>query len=330
MKYKLMNKKIKYWNRILATYLIKGNSNLSFWHGKPEINKNADYKNLNQYYMSFSYKANYNGDFDNNGIPMLNYHGNIGLQYNPIAISQWGLGNYNIYKSKGKNANAFKKFIKSADWLVENLKKNSNDIYVWNHTFDWTYKQTLKNPWYSGLAQGQGLSVLVRAYDETNNGKYIEAIHKVVDSFFCSVDNGGVTFTDSYQDIWLEEYIVNPPTHILNGFIWGIWGLYDYWLLTNDKKIKNLFDNYIKTIQLNLYKYDIGYWSLYELSELKIKMRASLFYHKLHIVQLQILFAMTDIELFKETSNKWQSYLDKKINKIRATFMKIIFKIFYY
>ena len=129
---------------------------------------------------------------------------------------------------------------------------------------------------------------------------------------FIRMFEGGVNATDSNDNIWIEEYIVNEPTHILNGFIWGLWGIYDYWLLTNDKKTKLLFDKYITTIQSNLYKYDIGYWSLYELSELKIKMRASLFYHQLHIIQLQILFAMTDIKLFKDTSNKWQSYLNKK------------------
>ena len=85
-----MNEKINYWKRILATYLIKSESNLSFWHGDPKINQKASYKVLDQYYMSFLYKANYNGDFDINGVPMLNYHGNIGLQYNPIAIAQWG------------------------------------------------------------------------------------------------------------------------------------------------------------------------------------------------------------------------------------------------
>ena len=30
----------------------------------------------------------------------------------------------------------------------------------------------------------------------------------------------------------------NEPTHILNGFIWGLWGIYDYWLLTKDNKSK--------------------------------------------------------------------------------------------
>ena len=32
-----------------------------------------------------------------NGIPLLNYHGIIGKQYNPIAIAQYGLGNLNFY-----------------------------------------------------------------------------------------------------------------------------------------------------------------------------------------------------------------------------------------
>ena len=324
-----MYEKINYWKRILATYLIKTESNLSFWHGDPKINQKANYKVLDQYYMSFLYKANYNGDFDINGVPMLNYHGDIGLQYNPIAIAQWGLGNYNLWKDTNHNVR-YENFIKSADWLVDNLCKNQFGVYVWIHKFDWAYKEKLEKPWYSGLAQGQGLSLLVRAYIESKNEKYLESCEKVYDSFYKDVSKGGVNATDDNDNIWIEEYIVNESTHILNGFIWGLWGIYDYWLLTNDKKTKLLFDKYITTIQSNLYKYDIGYWSLYELSELKIKMRASLFYHKLHIIQLQILFAMTDVKLFKDTSNKWQSYLDKKSNKVRATFMKIIFKIFYY
>ena len=51
----------------------------------------------------FYEKANYNGNYDGNGIPMLNYHGHIGLQYNPIAIAQWGLGNYNLWSETNEN-----------------------------------------------------------------------------------------------------------------------------------------------------------------------------------------------------------------------------------
>ena len=62
--------------------------------------------------------------------------------------------------------------------------------------------------------------------------------------------------------------------------LYKLWGIYDYWLITKDNKVYQLFKQYVKTIKENLQRYDIGYWSLYELSDLKIKMRASRFYHK--------------------------------------------------
>lgn len=326
-----MINRFKYWERIASTYIFnKGRSNLSFWHGQPEINHSANYNQLNQYYMPFFYKAEYKSDVDENGIPKLNYQGNIGSQYNPIAIAQWALGHYNLW-CKIQNEENYLKFINGADWLVNNLNLNSNNVYVWQHHFDWTYKETLVNPWYSGLAQGQGLSVLCRAYKISKNDKYLEAAKKVYKSFFIDVKEGGVTFTDQDGNIWIEEYIMKKdPTHILNGFIWGLWGIYDYWLLRNDSSVKDLFDRYIKTILININKYDIGYWSLYELSNLRIKMRASVFYHKLHIVQLEILFKMTGISKFENMSKKWKKHLNQKPNKLKATLMKILFKIFYY
>lgn len=325
-----MINRFKYWKRIFSTYLVGGNNNLSFWHGNPQINDLANYDDLDQYYMLFYAKANYRGVYDKNGIPLLDYQGDIGVNYNPIAISQWSLGNFNLWK-KTKNEEYYKKFIKGADWLIDNLEPNKNDIYVWQHHFNWVYKEDLICPWYSGLAQGQGLSVLCRAYKVTNNKKYLDGIKKVYQSFCVNIDSGGVTYRDLEDNIWIEEYIIKGrPTHILNGFIWGLWGIYDYWLLQKDRDIKKLFDSYIKTIIENINKYDIGYWSLYEIANLPMDMRASTFYHKLHVVQLKILFKMTNNIVFQSTAFKWSEYMNKKVNVIRATTMKIIFKILYY
>tara|TARA_B110000196_G_scaffold210303_1_gene180309 strand:+ start:237 stop:1211 length:975 start_codon:yes stop_codon:yes gene_type:complete len=324
-----MINKLKYWNRIFSTYFFQKKSNLSFWHGKPTINSNSSFSHIDQYYMLFDYKADYKGEYDANGIPMLNYHGDIGLQYNPIAIAQWGLGNYNIWKNN-KSRERYDNFMLVANWLVENLEENKFGIFVWNHKFNWPYKEKLNNPWYSGLAQGQGLSVLVRAFKETKDEKYINSARKVYASFLKETNYGGVTSTDTNNNIWIEEYIISEPTHILNGFIWALWGIYDYWLLTNDNSVKKLFDKYIITIIQNINNYDIGYWSLYELSGLKIKMRTSIFYHRLHIVQLKILFNMTNIEKFNKVSIKWSGYLESKVNIYRSTIMKVIFKLMYY
>lgn len=325
-----MVKKLRYWKRIFSTYLLGGKSNLSFWHSEPEVNDLANYDQLDQYYMKFHSKAEYQGNYDAKGIPQLNYQGDIGIQYNPIAIAQWSLGNYNIWK-KNNTERHYKRFIKGAKWLNDNLELNEHSVHVWQHHFNWVYKENLINPWYSGLAQGQGLSVLCRAYHITGDKQYLDSIEKVYESFLIDIKKGGITFKDKQGNIWIEEYIMkNEPTHILNGFIWGLWGIYDYWLLTKDEDVRELFHRYVKTIDNNINEYDIGYWSLYEIANLPINMRASTFYHKLHIVQLKILSKMTNNAIFDKTAIKWSKYLNKKLNVLRATFMKIIFKLCYY
>ena len=96
-----MINRFSYWRRIFSTYLTNNKSNLSFWHGTPTLTITLAIKILAST-TCFLNQANYNGHYDNNGIPLLNYHGDIGLQYNPIAISQWSLGNYNLWISTGK------------------------------------------------------------------------------------------------------------------------------------------------------------------------------------------------------------------------------------
>ena len=89
--------KLSYYQRIFSAYLTKKKSHLDFWHDTPEVNESKNHSAIGAYYMHFEKKAYYPGPFDENGIPILNYHGKIGKQYNPIAVAQYGLGNYNLY-----------------------------------------------------------------------------------------------------------------------------------------------------------------------------------------------------------------------------------------
>ena len=321
--------RIKYWNRILKAYMTNRCSHLTFWHGTPAANEKMKTDKLGQYYMPFHSKANYPGHYDHNGIPMLDYQGHVGLQYNPIAIAQWDLGNYNLWCDT-KDQKRYDKFIVGANWLVDNLERNSHGLWVWNHHFDWEYRDTLKSPWYSALSQGQGISVLVRALDITNDEKYLKAAQRALVSFFFEVNQGGVVYTDEGGNKWFEEAIVDPPTHILNGFLWASWGLYDYWLATNEKKVKQLFNDIVDTLTVNLPSFDCGYWSLYEQSGTKIKMLASPFYHSLHIVQLQVMNLLTGQDLFLDYVNRWTKYLDSRMNKYRVIVYKSVFKLLYY
>ncbi len=322
-------RRLNYYRRIFSAYLRPKTSQLEFWHETPDVNEEAVMDRLGPYYMSFTSKANYSGPYDSDGIPLLDYKGVIGLQYNPIAIAQYGLGNYNVFVEHGKLASR-DKFLLAAEWLVDNLVENEHTVWVWQHYFDWDYRTNLEAPWHSGLAQGQGLSLLVRAYSETQDEKYIIAAGKVFSSFYVSTDCGGVVHVDAEGYKWIEEYIVSPPTHILNGFIWSVWGLYDYFVATRDRKAEKLFGIFVNTLSHNLKDYDVGYWSLYEQSGTKLSMLASPFYHSLHIVQLRILHNMTNLMIFEEYASRWELYKRSVLRRYLAFIYKALFKLLYY
>jgi heparosan-N-sulfate-glucuronate 5-epimerase len=321
--------RLNYYRRISSAYLLPGKSQLTFWHDQPQVNSGASIGQLGQYYMPFAEKAGYVGPYDAEGIPLLDYHGKIGLQYNPIAIAQWGLGNFNLFL-RTNDQERRRKSLAAADWLVKRLELNPFSVPVWNHNFDWEYRTPLKAPWYSGLAQGQGISLLVRIAQETGKSEYLDAASRAFISFSKSIDEGGVVFTDERGDLWFEEYIVAPPTHILNGFIWAAWGVYDFFLATKEKSAQELFNRAVETLGKNLDRYDLGFWSLYEQSDTRLPMVASRFYHQLHVAQLRLMYRLTGDDVFSRYADRWETYARSRAKRTRALCYKGAFKLCYY
>ena len=229
-----------------------------------------------------------------------------------------------------RTPNAREIFLTAADWLVSNLQANPNGEWVWNHDFDWEYREPLKAPWYSALAQGQGISLLVRSHAETGRDAYLDAAQRAFGAMMASIDAGGVGFLDNAGNTWLEEYIVTPPTHVLNGFIWASWGVYDYFLASGDRNAEDLFGRTIETLKMNLSIYDTGFWSLYEQSGTRLRMLASPFYHALHIVQLDVMHRLTGESIFRDYSLKWDEYRRSRLKRWRALGLKALFKLRHY
>ncbi len=321
--------RLNYYRRVVSAYVLRRPSHLTFWHEVPEVNDRARPGELGEYWMTFRAKADYPGPYDAAGIPLLNYHGATGLQYNPIAVAQWGLGNLTLFRRTGHPVRR-ERALAAADWLVGRLETNSHGVAVWQHHFDWEYRTRLRAPWYSALAQGQGISLLVRAFRTTKRPQYAEAAAHAFQAFLRGVDEGGVSIRDGTDDVWFEEYIVDPPGHILNGFLWALWGIYDYALVTGDGTAHGLLEAATRTVRSNLHRYDVGYWSLYELSPSRLPMLASPFYHRLHIVQLRVMHRLTGDSIFLEFARRWDAYIRDPGKRLRALVGKVIFKLLYY
>ena len=321
--------RLRYYQRIVAAYLTRRKSQLTFWHDRPEVNEQALPGQLGQYYMPFLAKADYPGDYDEQGIPLLDYHGAVGKQYNPIAIAQYGLGNHNLYCRTGRQERR-DKFLAVADWLAGNLEETPHGTRVWYHHFDWEYRDRLKAPWYSALAQGQGLSVLLRAHRETGRAGYLDAAEAAFHTFRRQIGEGGVVYTDTRGYVWFEEAIVDPPTHILNGFVWASWGVYDRMLHNGDPEAARLFEQAVRTLRDNLPAFDAGFWSLYEQSGTRLKMLASPFYQRLHIAQLRVMHRLTGEPAFARFADRWEAYGRSRLKRTAALAYKAAFKLFYY
>lgn len=323
-----MHNKFGYWRRIFKVYLTSKKGYLSFWHECPEVG-NFVPEELGEYYMTFSDKAEYAGPRDGRGVILFDYYGDIGRQYNPVAIAQFGLAHINLYLKNGNKMNLSEAGV-HADWLVENLKDNKECVPVWKHEFKWHYKKLLLPGWYSALSQGAGVSLLLRVYLATGEEKYKETAKRAFISLATEIKNGGVKCLDENGDVWLEEYLVQPPTHILNGFIWALWGVWDYYLSFKDTRALELFYNSVRTLKKNLQRYDIGFWSLYDLSRQALKMIASPFYHKLHIVQFRVMRRLTGEDIFADYAEKFELYEKSFIRRKLALIYKAVFKIFYF
>ena len=321
--------RLKYWKRIVSAYLGNKKSHLTFWHGTPEVHTGADPSVIDHYWQRFAGKADYPGQFDDRGIPMLDYHGHVGLQYNPIAIAQYGLGNYNLYRETGSDDRRAR-FLAVSEWLLENLEENEGGLLVWNHHFDWEYRTPLRSPWYSALSQGQGLSCLVRAHRETGDDRYLEGARAALETFYHPLEHGGVSTWDNQGRIWFEETVVLPPTHILNGYLWASWGIYDFAVHTGDERARQLWNDAVSTLSNCLEMFDLGYWSMYDLPGTRMRNPASWFYHALHIVQLRIMARLTGLDVFATYADRWDGYRNSWFKRKRATLHKILFKLNHY
>lgn len=263
------------------------------------------------YYNDLTEKVKKEQILDNNGIPLLNVDNGDKI-YFPIMIFQYGLGAYDKYLiSNKKDKEMLKKLISCAEWALQNQELNGG----WKN-FEYEYPE---NP-YSSMAQGEGISLLIRAYLETQNLNYKKAAKKAANFMILDIKYGGTT---EYHDgkIYLHEF-THLPT-VLNGWIFSLFGLFDYILLTNDKEIGKLYKDSIFTLEKEICKFDNGYWSMYNFD----KMITSPFYHKLHIAQLEVLYDLTGIKTFKEYAMKWTKYLNKRYNRNKAFFVKVLQKI---
>ncbi len=205
-------------------------------------------------------------------------------------------------------------FYYAANWLVANQDDRGGwpilvKRYIANGMLE------LPPGWYSAMAQGQAMSLLVRAYIRTKNKKYLNSALKGTHLYDVPSADGGVLakFADKYN--WYEEYPTTPSSFVLNGFIYSLLGLYDLRTVAPAQEsfvADRLYTTGLDSLKKLLPLFDTGSGSIYDLRHYTLGVAPNLArwdYHTTHIQQLLLLSTIEDDPIFDTTAKRWIGYM---------------------
>jgi heparosan-N-sulfate-glucuronate 5-epimerase len=291
----------------------------NYWDTITECNISQRPNSLGKYYLNFSSKINYAEKFDEFNIPL--YYINDKWIYHPTVICQYALGLYEHINNASQNKQELtKKFLGQSDWLVANYNQVDDSAFWWMNYYMEEYN--IGSPWCSAIAQGEAISVLLRAHLLTQNDIYIDSASKALKSFLVLIEKKGFRREFDRDSLLFEEYPSQKMNFALNGFIFSLYGLYDFYLFNQNKLAEELFQKGINTLKNSLTNFDLGYWSKYSLYYDPIDYPASYKYHALHVEMLKSLYFITSEKIFQETSIKWEKYLFSFRSKTKSLLKK--------
>jgi hypothetical protein len=157
-------------------------------------------------------------------------------------------------------------------------------------------------PWYSGMAQGMALTVFVRMYRVTGEMTYLETAQAFLKSFDRSGPSSRPWVSRIIdRELWFEEYPVNAhPDRVLNGFMFAVYGLYEYWQLTRERTARHLLEGALTTLKANVLRYrvpdGISYYCLRHRQRYE-------HYHFVHIKQLGYIARMSGDPFFSDVAD---------------------------
>ena len=245
---------------------------------------------------------------DEDGVPVsdLGYQKGeyVGAQRNPLKIASQALFYYDEFQKKGDVQD--KEYFSNCIHWLENARIDKGQYCLWAYDFaNPTYHASA--PWYSAMAQARIMVAFERAYELTWDDHYLYLANTAMGALKVPIQDGGVLYIDPDDEgKWYGELAgggrASPP-YILNGFIFSLFDLHDFYILTGSQDAKSLFVDGITELKQHLIDYDTGRWTYYDREG-----HLAYDYHYIHIDQLQKLYEITGDVEFKSYHDKWASY----------------------
>lgn len=244
---------------------------------------------------------------------------------NFTSVAQLGLGTWQLAKSE---PGWLQVTSAAAHWLAGRLDDRGRLVVPWamTHTYE------LEPPWISAMTQGEAVSLFLRAAPEDGSPHdlFSAAVRAVIPLLAPSE-----VVTQTPEGPVLEEYPTSPPAHVLNGWIFGLWGLYDLSIMGKAAAVpadvagqaSSAFTEGVSALAARLPRYDAHGWSRYDLFPHPIVHVASPFYHRLHIEQLRATNELAPDERLQETAARWERSSRDPVAHATAVARKVAFRM---
>lgn len=238
---------------------------------------------------------------------------------NPVSILQTGLAAWQSPIMSRQVPD------RVAMWAAAELVDSARPLaYHWDmpHTYD------LRAPWQSSMAFGQALSLISRVGGDQPDcqaamSRAVAILTDTSEELMSELTPEGTVF---------QEYPTIPPAHVLNGWIWTLWGLHDASRVLKDNSSQAAASaawvTGTKTLELRIPLYIVGRgWSRYDLYPHRIRHWASPFYHRLHIAQLRATAMLADSPVLAEWADRFEAGDRRLATRARAVSSKILFRL---
>ena len=285
----------------------------SYYHQPQQLGKAFHAGQIAGYFNDLTAKTRWAGDSDAEGIPVNVLEDGRRIYFATVVV-QKAIGHWDKWLLTQDDTDR-DEFLRLCRWLLARQDENGG----WPI---WPELGLSHSSQYSAMTQGECVSAFVRAWMMTDDPEYAKGAKRALDLMCRPIESGGPTIAIN-DELFLEEKPTNPRSSILNGWIFAIFGLYDFWLAFADENAHELFRASLTTLKSHLREYDAGYWSRYDIND----HLASPFYHDLHIHQITALSMIDDDPCFREIRDRWIGYRSVRKNRIKALAAKGIQKL---
>jgi hypothetical protein len=219
--------------------------------------------------------------------------------YHPSEIARRGLMLVDRFRSRQDSADLQLIHRYTERLHLQSIQSNGALFYPFHFDYhvDEEEEGFMEAPWCSGKAQGEILSFLVRTFIITGDSLYLD---RASFTFYSFVSEPGdaeywVSYTDDAGCFWSEEYPMLQPAMTLNGLVGALYGVYEYYLVSNNGWAFEIMQRLLRTIRNYLPSFRCVDGPSY--SGLRFRQQSAES-HKAHIEQLEQLYRITDDKYF--------------------------------